>query len=201
MLRIAPQTSSQFRRQSALQDHLLHLVELCVHHVRAAVEVANEGADRGDEVAKDESAKEQRRNPEEAAGWLAYVLMWYANPTLRLGAARRLEERDVLPLAALDEPALIRDVFESHWRELGASATLRAVLWRQFRRRLLYGFVGSIFFVLLTIAAPLTIRALVAHVARGRSRNYAKGVGLVAVLTGIQLLDAVVRAHTMYHPV
>ena len=40
-------------------------------------------------------------NPEEAAGWLSYVLMWYANPTLRLGAARRLEERDVLPLARL----------------------------------------------------------------------------------------------------
>ncbi|KAH8049047.1 ATPase [Aureococcus anophagefferens] len=145
-----------------------------------------------------------QRNIEEQASWLSYALMWYANPVLRLGASRRLEERDRVALAAVDDPARVRAAFEAHWRRLGASASLRATLWAQFRRRLIAGFVGSIFFVLLTIAAPLTIRALVAHVARGRAatsrRAYVgRGLGLVAALTAIQLVDAVVRAHTMYH--
>ena len=145
-----------------------------------------------------------QRNIEEQASWLSYALMWYANPVLRLGASRRLEERDRVALAAVDDPARVRAAFEAHWRRLGASASLRTTLWAQFRRRLIAGFAGSIFFVLLTIAAPLTIRALVAHVARGRAaasrRAYVgRGLGLVAALTAIQLVDAVVRAHTMYH--
>ena len=136
-----------------------------------------------------------RVNPEEAAGWVSRVFMSYAAPTLRLGASRRLEERDCLPLAKVDVPRDIREAFGEHW-----AGSLRSALWRQFRGRLLLGFAGSIFFVLLTLAGPLTIRALVAHVsAEERDGTYvARGMVLVAVLTGVQLVDAVVRAHTMY---
>ena len=98
-----------------------------------------------------------RVNPEEAAGWVSRVLMSYAAPTLRLGASRRLEERDCLPLAKVDVPRDIREAFGEHWVALGAAASLRSALWRQFRGRLLLGFAGSIFFVLLTLAGPLLV--------------------------------------------
>ena len=68
-----------------------------------------------------------QRNIEEQASWLSYALMWYANPVLRLGASRRLEERDRVALAAVDDPARVRAAFEAQTSTpSGATTTTRS---------------------------------------------------------------------------
>ena len=126
-------------------------------------------------------------------------MMWYANPILRLGASRRLEESDCLALSVHDVPSRIREAFEGRWRLLGAKTGLRRVLWAEYRGTLIRSWLGVCFFIGLTVAAPLTIRWLVVHVSSGeRDGSYrTRGFSLVALLMVVLLMDAVVRAHVM----
>ena len=140
-------------------------------------------------------------NPEEAAGLWSRVFMTYANPTLARGPA--LQESDEVPLAAVEDPTNVRASFAREWENLEPSTRSRfgRTLWAMSRRSVLAGYAGNVVMLFFQVAAPIALGQIVQHVQRRAADDGVsiwRGLAIAFALCATQLLDAVVRAHTMY---